>query len=378
MKKLLLLASILITLPSSILHAQDLVGQWQGTLHAGKDLRIVMKIFKGDNGALKADFFSIDQGGQAMHASSFTRDGANLKLAINLIGGTYDGKLGADGKTISGTWTQGQPLPLDFTFATKEIAWEIPAPAPPPKLMAADANPSFDVATIKPNDSGATRMQGLTVNGRNFRTRNSSLADLIEFAYQVQSKQLIGAPDWIDKDRYDIDAVPDVEGAPNPAQVRMMIQKLLADRFQLKFHHDKKELSAFTLSVTKSGSKLTPTEIKGPLPGLGFGPGQGGISLRMRNGTIGDLTGFMQTLVLDRPVVDHTGLTDRYDLVVTFTPDDTQFNGHPPQMPKATDDAEPAPSLFEAFQQQLGLKLVAEKTQVDVVFIDHVDKPSAN
>jgi len=84
--------------------------------------------------------------------------------------------------------------------------------APPRKLMPADAAPGVEVATIKPNDSGIAGMQVLTFRGRSLITENSSLADLMMFAYSVQMKQIIGAPDWIEKDRYDVNATPDVEG----------------------------------------------------------------------------------------------------------------------------------------------------------------------
>ena len=107
-------------------------------------------------------------------------------------------------------------------------------------------------------------------------------------------------------------------------------------------------------------------------------PGPNGPVMVLANATISDLTGFLQLLVLDRPVVDHTGLTGRYDINVAFTPDDSLFNGNPPLFPKIADGVEPAPSLFDAFQQQIGLKLAAEKTQVDVIVIDHVEKASAN
>ena len=157
-----------------------------------------------------------------------------------------------------------------------------------------------------------------------------------------------------------------------------MIRKLLAERFQLKFHNDKRELSAFVLTVGKDGSKLAPTQLKGPLPGIGMQPSKTGPMMIMRNAAITDFTGFLQSLVLDRPVVDQTGLTGKYDFTVTFTPDDSLFNGNPPPFPKIADGVEPAPGLFDAIQQQLGLKLAAEKTQVSVMAIDHVEKPSAN
>ena len=97
----------------------------------------------------------------------------------------------------------------------------------------------------------------------------------------------------------------------------------------------------------------------------------------VRNGSIHDFTGFLQTLVLDRPVVDRTDLKGKFDFSLTFLPDETQFNGHSP-VGKLADGVEPAPSLPEALQQQLGLKLSAEKTSVEVIAIDHVEKPSSN
>jgi uncharacterized protein (TIGR03435 family) len=385
------------TAPASETHAKgDISGNWQGTLQVPqRSLRIILQVTKADKG-WTAKMYSIDQGPQPFSATSITTDGSTVKYAVDMIGGNYEGKLSADGNSIVGTWTQGpNPLPLTFVRATKETAWEIPAPPPPLKLMPADADPSFDVATIKPNNSGATSMQQLTVNGRNFATRASSLQDLISFSYEVQAKQIVGGPDWLDKDRYDIAAVPDIDGAPNPEQVRSMIRKLLKDRFKLTFHKEKRDMSAYVLTVAKSGQKLTPTEMKGPLPGIGFRPMAGGLMLNMRNGTLADLTGFLQIIVLDRPVVDRTELKDKFDLEVKFTPDETQFHGHPPKLPGAAaasgsssgssgsaaptpETTESFPDLFQAFQQQLGLKLDAEKTAVDVIAIDHVEKPSAN
>jgi uncharacterized protein (TIGR03435 family) len=391
MKKLMLCLGVLfamLTLPAA---AQDITGQWQGVIKTpNRDLRVIVKITK-DDAKLQAMFYSIDQPQAPPFRATGTRfEGGTLTFGIDLIGGKYEGKLSGDGKSIAGTWTQGPtPLPLNLIRATPEIAWEIPAPPPPPKLMAPDADPSFEVATIKPNPSGNSGLQGLTLNGRNFRVRNGSVLDLIGFAYDVQAKQIANAPDWGNSDRYDIDGLPDKEGTPSPAQLRIMIRKLLVERFGLKVHEEKRDMPAFVLTEAKMGAKLSPTQLNLPLPGLGISPGEGGIRLNIANGTLDDFAGFLQMIVLDRPVVNHTELKGRYDFHVTFTPDDSQFHGHPPNMARppaasaaasdpATPAAESAANLFEAMQQQAGLRLSPEKAAVDVVVIDHVEKPSAN
>jgi uncharacterized protein (TIGR03435 family) len=376
MKKLMGLVLAVAAMVGVGARAQDVTGQWQGTLKAGKDLRIIAKITK-DDGKLGATMYSIDQGAQGFKATGVKLDGSTFRFQIDLIGGFYEGKLSGDGKSIVGTWTQGPtPLPLTLVKATVETAWEIPAPPAPPKLMAADADASFDVATIKPNASGETHMQGLTMQGRNFKIRNGSLGDLVGFAYDVQRKQIVDAPSWTDTDRYDVDAVPDKEGAPSPQQLRVMVRKLLADRFGMKFHQEKRDLPAFVLAVGKGGQKIQPTQLNGPLPGFGMRPGAGGLTLNVINAKMEEFTSFLQMMVLDRPVVNQTGLTGKYDFKVTFTPDDSQFNGHPPKLPEGTEAS--AANLFDAMQDQAGLKLSAEKTAVDVVVIDHVEKPSAN
>ena len=358
-------------------HARgDLSGNWQGTLQAGKALRLITTFAKADKG-FTGKFYTIDQSSQAFEISHIAVDGSQVKFSISVASAEYSGTLSADGASIVGTWSQGgQPLPLTLVRATRETAWEIPAPAPPAARMAADADPAFDVATIKPNPD-ATSMQGLVIQGRNFVTKGTSLADLISFAYEVQKKQIVGGPEWVDKDRYDINATPDAPGAPNPAQLRVMIRKLLAERWKLTFHKDTREMPAFVLTVAKGGPKLKPTELTGPLPGLSVQPGVGGLKMIVRNGTVGDLTQFLQLSALDRPVVDQTGIKGKYDIDVTFTPDDSLFGGRLPP-PTKTEGVEPAPMFFDAFQQQLGLKLDAQRTGVPVIAIDKVEKPSAN
>jgi uncharacterized protein (TIGR03435 family) len=371
------------TAPSSAEQTPDISGVWQGAMEwpakgdrlAGK-LRGVLKIAK-DGGRWTAIMYSIDQGGVAMNTSGIELVGSNFKYSVPSVDGSYEGKLSTDGNSIVGIFTQySRPLPMNFVRTTKETAWEIPESPASPKSMAADADPSFEVATIKPTSPDAPGNY-FHVDGRKFTTHNISLAGLIGFAYGVHAMQIVNGPEWIDKDKYDITAVPNAEGQPNEKQWKIMLQKLLADRFKLAFHRDKRELSAFALTVAKGGPKnLAVNTSGGPLPSLFFRGTPGGIMLPGGNATMTDLTGLLQEVVLDRPVVDQTGLKGRFDFTLKWAPDESQFSGHAPS--STSDDPNAPPNLFTAIQEQLGLKLDAVKTPVDVLVLDRVEKPSAN
>jgi pimeloyl-ACP methyl ester carboxylesterase len=124
MRKLALWIFALAVLSAGSLYAQNLAGDWQGTLQAGKQtLRTVVKISKADNGSYSAMFYSIDQGSEGMVVDSISLQDSTLKFAISKIHGSYEGKLSADGASISGIWTQGSPLPLDLQRASNETAW---------------------------------------------------------------------------------------------------------------------------------------------------------------------------------------------------------------------------------------------------------------
>jgi len=358
---------------------KDIVGTWQGTLHAGRDLRVVEKITKDAKGAYKAQFFSIDQGGQPIPVDSVVVDGSTVTMKVGMIGGNYEGKLSADGNTIDGQWTQGpNPLPLVLTRATPETAWTIPTPPPPVPPMADNADPSFEVATIKPSVPGR-RGKGFGFNGREWISRNTNLDDLIAFAYGLHTKQLEGAPDWAGADLYDIDGLPDAPGRPSQKQQAVMVQKMLASRFGLKFHTETKELSVYVITVAKSGPKLTAATEPANAPMAFFFRGLG--DLTVRNQTMKQFAEWMQSGVMDRPVVDQTGLTGRYDFQLKWTPDDTQFlqfRGTGVVVPPENNDPNAPPNLYTAIQQQLGLKIDATKAPDEVLVIDHVDHPSPN
>ena len=359
--------------------APDITGTWQGTLtipQLNRDLRTVIKISK-DGSALKGMFYSIDQGGQPIAMNAITVQNPTVKFAVPAAGANYEGKLDSDGVNLTGTWSQGgNGFPLNLKHVKDEQAWEIPKPPPPPTKMPADANPSFEVATIKPSRPGAPGKGLIMRDPRTFVTINYSAADLIVFAYGLHPRQITNAPAWLETELFDIQATPDPPGLPNRKQIETMVQKLLADRFKLTFHRDKKELSVFAITVAKTGSKLTPStgDPKG-LPGLGF---QGLGRMFAQNANISDFAGLMQSTVLDRPVVDQTGLEGRYDFQLKWTPDDSQFPGLKGQLPPPPEGADAPPDLFTALQQQLGLKMEATKAEIGVIVIDHVEKPSSN
>jgi uncharacterized protein (TIGR03435 family) len=383
MKKLTPLILACTVLCGSTLRAQNpenITGTWQGALKlpTGQQLRIVFK-FSVDDDKLKAVMYSIDQQSPAIPANTFTREGANLKLAITAINGTYEGKISADGKSITGTFSQGVPLPLTLEKATAETAWDIPEPPPPPKLMPADAKPSFEVATIKP--SRPEERFSLLVNPRNamLNSTSTSVSDLIKFAYDVHPRQIAGGASWTETEKYDVTGKPDVEGVPNVPQLKMMLQKLLADRFQLKFHTEKRELNAYAISVTKTGATITKAD-PNPMALPGFAGG-GPRGLIVRNATMAEFAGMLQATILDRPVVDQTGFgTTRYNFILKYTPDafQAQAAGTAPNAPPPPDPADAPPDIYTAFQQQLGLELESVKTAVDVIVIDRIEKPSDN
>ena len=375
MRKFMLWTVVLATISSGALFAQDITGTWQGTLSAGRELRTVIKITKEATN-LRAVLYSIDQGPGAL-PGNVTVQGTSVKITIPAVAGTYEGKLENDGTTITGTWSQGgpKPAPLNLKKATPETAWVIPEPPAPPKPMAANADPVFEAATIKPSPPEQPG-KFFRVNGRQFTTGNTTLSDLITFAYGIHPKQIVGAPAWIESEKFNIEARPDGEGQPNDKQWKTMVQKLIKERFQLNFHRDKKELSVYAMVSEKTPHKLTKSAgDPNGLPALFF---RGLGNLPARNATMADIAGLLQATVLDRPVIDQTGVTGRWDFTLTWTPDEFQFGGAggrgaPPQV-----NGQQAPDLFTAFREQLGLKLESTKAPAEVFVVDGVEKPSPN
>jgi uncharacterized protein (TIGR03435 family) len=284
--------------------------------------------------------------------------------------------------------------------------------------FAQTARPEFEVASVKPAPPPSDNRIRISMAGGpgtpdpgriNFEFVN--LRMVLAQAYNVKDYQISG-PAWLDSERFNITAkVP--QGATKE-QFRVMLQNLVADRFKLTLHRERKDLPAFSLIVAKNGPKLKPSAPDDPnaspaatadaLPPPGrmpmgkdgfpqMPPGARGRGLRMMmmpgrarlSGDAMTVTQFCDALSqqLDRAVVDNTGLTGKYDLELTFEPDQNRMmaglgrggpgpgDGGPPH---ETPAAEAPATIFTAIQEQLGLKLDPKKEAVEVLVIDHMEK----
>ena len=239
--------------------------------------------------------------------------------------------------------------------------------------------PQFEVATVRPNKSGDTSASlGPRPGGRLIGT-NQTVRNLIRNAFNVQPFQLIGGPDWMDADRFDIQAKAadtdlDEKGMMPPQQFLLRLQSLLEDRFRMVTHWETRELPVYALVLAATGTlgpklKAHTGECNRP-PGTVPPPGSAAINCGTR-GAPGKMTGLGITMVTfarnlsggtGRYIIDKTGLEGNYDLELEFTPD------------QSADTT--GPSLFTAMQEQLGLKLDAQRAPVEVLVIDRVERPT--
>jgi uncharacterized protein (TIGR03435 family) len=244
--------------------------------------------------------------------------------------------------------------------------------------------------------------------GGRLREHNGSVIMLIGSAYRLRDFQIIGGPAWIHDVGFDIEAKGDANA--NRAQMMLMLQPHLEDRFQLKFHRETRELPVYSLVVARGGAKLpAPKEggcVKlgetvpaGP-PGSASLPTCGGLNMLATGSGMHTYGGDIPmselianlAMVLGRPVLDRTGITTHFDVDFTFTPDDTAaglmanwgtVRGHRETVAAsaaaaAEGDPKAAPNILVAVQERLGLKIESTKGPAEVMVIDHVEKPSAN
>jgi uncharacterized protein (TIGR03435 family) len=248
--------------------------------------------------------------------------------------------------------------------------------------------PEFQAASVKLNTTNPPNRMQRPLPGGRWSSRNAHLQMIILTAYGIQPYQLIGGPNWMESDGFDIEAKAD--GEASTSQILLMLQSLLADRFKLAVHRETREQPVYNLTAAKGTFNPPPPKEGGcePLDPTAP-PHPGAIPCGMiRMGFSGFLDGYKVQVsdvvkslasVMGRPVIDHSGFTGRLDLHLKFTPDATTQGlpggavGAPPADPDPS-----RPNIFEALQEQLGLKLTSSKGPVEVIVIDHVERPTGN
>ncbi len=229
------------------------------------------------------------------------------------------------------------------------------------KLVQAQPTAAFEVAAIKLHP-GMWRGVGVHISGTAVTIESMTVRNMLTDAYSVRPFQSEGGEKWIDEDRYDIEARAPGDAAPTMNEVHAMILALLKDRFKLQEHRGSKEMAVYALTVSPKGHHLKAAE-KPENPPAMFG----------REGTAtykSAPAGMLATsfsFPLDRPIVDQTGLTGKYDYTLKLT--------------YAADRTVTGPSgesLFTAIEEQLGLKLEPKRAQVETIVIDHVERPTEN
>ena len=285
---------------------------------------------------------------------------------------------------VVGALAVAAPFSLGVLRSTQVLARGQDAPADIPK---------FDVVSIKPNKSGEMRiMMRILPDGFNMEGVPTQL--MLAQAFNVENDRIVGAPAWVQTDHYDIQAKVAPEDAPKldklgREQRFAMLQPLLEERFNLKFHHETREMPVYLLVVAKGGSKLKPADPafgadgSHRMPGMMMSPG--GLEA---HGAQLDMLAHVLSGQVGRTIIDKTGLTGSYDFSLHFTPQNMPPGMGPgpgagPGGGSPGADAPPppdtsGPDLLTALQEQLGLKLESEKGPVDVIVIDHIDKPSEN
>jgi uncharacterized protein (TIGR03435 family) len=269
------------------------------------------------------------------------------------------------------------------------------APASPeqaPAAASAPPRPSFEVASIKPSNSADRRPMFRGQPGGRVTVANFTVKSLIRAAYSIKDFQISGGPGWIGADLFDISAK--AEDSANMDQVAMMLQSLLAERFQLVIRRDTKEMPVYALVVSKNGPKFKDANESDPnipqLQGRTDMPANGPrprvmIVRRGRLTTQGtNMTGlaFQLSNLLGRTVVDKTGLTGTYDLMLEWAPDENQVaNFQAIGVPEGFGAPPPdwqGPTLFTALEEQLGLRLDSQKGPVEMFTIERIARPSEN
>ncbi|HXE08652.1 MAG TPA: TIGR03435 family protein [Acidobacteriaceae bacterium] len=237
-----------------------------------------------------------------------------------------------------------------------------------PQAMARDADPDWDVVTVKPSDPDSKEV-GYRISGRRqIQLLRQTAEAMLIVGYGVHKKQIENAPDWVRTQEWDVKGETDLVGEPNAQQTRSLVRKLLQERFGLVLHTEQQEMPVYGLTLAKGGMKLKASDGDPKALANEYEHQSGGEAmLKFQNAPLSLLI-TMLDFRADKPVVDKTGLTGRYDFALRYTTDET----------RVSPDANAAPGLFTAMEEQLGLKLEPVKAMADVLVVDRIERPTAN
>jgi uncharacterized protein (TIGR03435 family) len=232
----------------------------------------------------------------------------------------------------------------------------------------ADVRPIFAAISIRPllrNEAGTVRVTG----PQRFSMSQTAKA-VVQWAYEVEPYQIIGGPDWFDSQRFQILAT--AAGGTDLKQIRLMAQSLMSDRFQMKAHKETREVTTYALIIAKKGPRLKEAEKAEvtPTPALGAYATGNSIGTGSTGADLGELAKTL-TFLVGRPVIDKTGLSGKYLLKVSF--DGSSTSGFHSDI---VDDSKP--SIYSALEDQLGLKLHAQRLPIECLIIDSIERPSDN
>ncbi|HEY4379546.1 MAG TPA: TIGR03435 family protein [Acidobacteriaceae bacterium] len=363
---------VLLVLSVTSLPAQTIAGTWQGILSPpnGSTLRLVCAIEKNPDGSLHGSLNNIDGGGSLL-LSSVTFAAPDVTFAASAAALTFRGKLVDDGQSIAGSFTQGnQSLPLTLRLATPETLWRPQGAGLPP--MAANADPTFEVATIKPCEQQAEHNVSVNLTGRPFTAKSASAKELIKIAWDLRGRQVLGGPSWFEDIKYDVTGQPDTPGRPSPEQARSMVRKLLVERFHLVSHTAEQSYPIMALTLDPKGPPPTHSDPSHNLNGNVVSHMDGGDVIYQVSGTtMQQFLGLVMNLFQDKQLVDETGLTGAYDITLRIPASafDTPFD-------RSLND-ERGTAIINAVQQA-GFKFVSKKGSLPVVIVDSIDPPTPN
>jgi uncharacterized protein (TIGR03435 family) len=367
MKRVSLCTVSLMVVLCTALSAQSINGTWQGTLPIPGSPRVAFILTKADDGSRRGVLYQIDKSSSGIALTSVTFTPPDLSVEQVNADISYRGKLSADGKSFAGAWTRDKhSYPLTLILATPETLWKRNDPTALPP-MSPTADPAFEVAAIRPSQPDA-KGSSYGLKTRDFTAKNRSVRDMIEFSYQLSDRQISGGPSWMDDIKFDVTAIPDTEGLPSIDQYRLMIRKLLASRFQFQNHIVQQTFSVYALTRDDKAPRLphSDPEFDGVNSCYFKKLPDGQTEIHCVGMTMPWFANSLMQLIPDRQIVDETDLSGYFEFTMMVTTSDPSG--------QASDWADGSRRAL----QPLGFKLVPKRKPLDVIVIDHLEKPSPN